>query len=81
MSYIHFKSAFNVNYDKVTFDGVSLTLGELKKLISEKSKLAKQIEYDLEITNADTGQGIFVFHSFSFFKISLLFSQSNSLLD
>ncbi len=57
MSYVHFKSAFNVNFDKVTFDGVSLTLGQLKKLISEKSKLVKQVDYDLELSNADTGQG------------------------
>jgi hypothetical protein len=57
MSYVHFKSAFNVNFDKVTFDGVSLTLGQLKKLISEKSKLVKHVDYDLELSNADTGQG------------------------
>ena len=57
MSYIHYKSAFNVNFDKITFDGVSLPLIKLKKLISEKSKFAKQFDFDLEISNADTGQG------------------------
>ena len=57
MSYIHFKSVYNINYDKVTFDGVSLTLPELKKLIIEKSKFNKQVDFDLEITNADTNEG------------------------
>jgi protein MPE1 len=59
MSYIHFKSVYNINYDKVTFDGVSLTLPELKKLIIEKSKFNKQVDFDLEITNADTNEGMF----------------------
>ncbi len=57
MSYIHFKSVYNKNYDKITFDAVSLTLGQLKKLIIEKSKFVKQLDFDLEITNADTNEG------------------------
>jgi len=57
MSYIHFKSVYNKNYDKVTFDAVSLSLGQLKKLIVEKSKFTKQLDFDLEITNADTNEG------------------------
>ena len=57
MSYIHFKSVYNKNYDKIAFDGVSLTLTQLKKLIIEKSKFVKQLDFDLEITNADTNEG------------------------
>lgn len=64
MSYIHFKSVYNNNYDKVTFDGSSLTLGQLKKLIVEKSKFSRQVDFDLEITNADTNQGLFSFEIF-----------------
>ena len=75
MSYIHFKSAFSVNFDKITFDGVSLPLSQLKKLISEKSKFqtSKQVNYDLEISNADTGQGKTIFlNSFSKKKSKIL---------
>jgi hypothetical protein len=56
MSYIHFKTIYNNNYDKITFDGVSLALSQLKKSIFEKNifKLSRQIDFDLEITNADT---------------------------
>ena len=59
MSYIHFKFVYKTSFDKVTFDGVNLTLSQLKKLIVEKSKLTqnKQLDYDLEITNVDTNEG------------------------
>lgn len=60
MSYIHFKSVVNTNFDKITFDGVSLPLAQLKKLISEKNKYTKQVDFDLEITNADTNEGKFI---------------------
>jgi len=82
MSYIHFKSVYNKNYDKVTFDAVSLSLGQLKKLIVEKSKFTKQLDFDLEITNADTNEGKnlcnFLFSTIHliniFIKISIPFS-------
>jgi E3 ubiquitin-protein ligase RBBP6 len=61
MSYIHFKSLAKINYDKITFDGVSLTLAQLKKNVVEKSKFIKTNDFDLEITNADTGEGKFFF--------------------
>lgn len=59
MSYIHFRSPYSNkdNEDKITFDGVSLTLGQLKKLIAEKLKLSRQLDIDLEITDASTNQG------------------------
>ena len=57
MSYIHYKFVYNKSYDKITFDGVSLQLSQLKKNIFEKIKFAKQIDFDLEITNADTHLG------------------------
>ena len=56
MSYIHFKSVCNQNFDKVTFDGVNLTLCQLKKLIFEKAKYNKNLNYDLEISNANTNE-------------------------
>lgn len=59
MSYIHFKTVYNNNFDKLTFDGVNLPLSQVKKMIFEKSsfKVNKQIDFDLEITNADTNEG------------------------
>ena len=56
MSYIHFKTVYNLNYDKVAFDGTSISLQELKKIIAEKIKLSKKLDFDLEISNAETNQ-------------------------
>jgi hypothetical protein len=36
MSFIHYKLITNQSYEKVTFDGVSLSVGELKKIIIDK---------------------------------------------
>lgn len=71
MSYIHFKFVYNKNYDKITFDGVSLSLSQLKKLIIEKNR-SKQVDFDLEITNADTNEGSIDFF-ISFFCFSLFY--------
>ena len=42
MSFIHYKLITNKDFEKVTFDGVSLTVFELKKIILEK-KFRKNI--------------------------------------
>ena len=57
MSYIHYKSVCNQNFEKIAFDGVNLTLSQLKKLIFEKAKYNKNLNYDLEISNANNNQG------------------------
>ena len=36
MSFIHYKLITNQNYEKIAFDGVSLSVSELKKLVLEK---------------------------------------------
>ena len=66
MSYIHFKFVYKTTYDKIAFDGVNLNLSQLKKLIIEKSKLTqnKQLDYDLEITNADTNEGKLIYERY-----------------
>jgi len=57
MSAIHYKFSSSNEYKNVTFDGLNLSLHDLKKLIMEKQKL-KSTELDLHITNAQTLQGI-----------------------
>ena len=54
---IQFRTAFNNNYDKITFEGESLPLAQIKLLIIEKSKFNRSIDFDLEITNEDTKEG------------------------
>lgn len=72
MSFIHYKLITNKNFEKITFDGVSLSVYDLKKIILEK-KFRKQIatsssnqngtmpnkksvDVDLEVTNADSNE-------------------------
>ena len=57
MSYIHFKTVYNPQYDKIAFDGVSLSVAQLKKLVIEKMKFSRRNDYDLQISNADTQEG------------------------
>ncbi|GFS08337.1 E3 ubiquitin-protein ligase RBBP6 [Elysia marginata] len=54
MSCIHYKFKSSLDYNSVTFDGLHLSLTDLKKAISHQRRL-KPGEFDLEITNAQTG--------------------------
>lgn len=56
MSCIHYKFKSSLDYNSVTFDGLHLSLGDLKKAITAQKRL-KPGEFDLEITNAQTGDG------------------------
>lgn len=56
MSCVHYKFKSMLDYDTVTFDGLSITLGELKKAIAAK-KLGKNAEFDLQVTNAQSNVG------------------------
>ena len=57
MSFIFYKLITSSDYKKLEFDGVKLSILDLKKLIFEKAKLKKRDECDLEIKNADTKEG------------------------
>ncbi|XP_012940584.1 E3 ubiquitin-protein ligase RBBP6 isoform X2 [Aplysia californica] len=54
MSCIHYKFKSSLDYNSVTFDGLHLSLTDLKKAISLQKRL-KPGEFDLEIVNAQTG--------------------------
>ncbi|XP_014386484.1 PREDICTED: E3 ubiquitin-protein ligase RBBP6-like [Myotis brandtii] len=53
MSCVHYKFASKLNYDTVTFDGLHISLCDLKKQIMGREKL-KAANCDLQITNAQT---------------------------
>lgn len=54
MACIHYKFKSSLDYNSVTFDGLHLSLTDLKKAISLQKRL-KPGEFDLEIVNAQTG--------------------------
>lgn len=57
MSFVHYKFKSSLDYDSVTFDGLRISLGDLKKAIIHQKKLGKAAEFDLQIKNAQTMEG------------------------
>uniref|UniRef100_A0A674P4H9 DWNN domain-containing protein n=1 Tax=Takifugu rubripes TaxID=31033 RepID=A0A674P4H9_TAKRU len=53
MSCVHYKFYSKLDYNTVTFDGLHITLSELKKQIMTRERL-KATDCDLQITNAQT---------------------------
>ncbi|KAJ7305937.1 hypothetical protein JRQ81_010303 [Phrynocephalus forsythii] len=53
MSCVHYKFSAKLNYDTVTFDGLHISLCDLKRQIMGREKL-KAADSDLQITNAQT---------------------------
>lgn len=73
MSCVHYKFYSKLDYNTVTFDGLYITLSELKKQIMGRERL-KATDCDLQITNAQTQEGTssttcFVSVLFFFFKL------------
>lgn len=56
MSCVHYKFYSKLDYNTVTFDGLYITLSELKKQIMGRERL-KATDCDLQITNAQTQEG------------------------
>lgn len=57
MSCVHYKFSSKLDYNTVTFDGLHITLSELKKQIMTRERL-KATDCDLQITNAQTREGM-----------------------
>ena len=57
-SLIHFRFKSSLNYSFVNFDGVSISVAELKQLIVQKEKLSRLEEFDLQIVVAHSKRGI-----------------------
>uniref|UniRef100_A0AAY5KVG2 DWNN domain-containing protein n=1 Tax=Esox lucius TaxID=8010 RepID=A0AAY5KVG2_ESOLU len=53
MSCVHYKFSSKLDYNTVTFDGLHITLAELKRQIMGRERL-KATDCDLQITNAQT---------------------------
>ena len=65
MSIIRYKYKADRDFESVQFEGMSCSLGELKRLIVEKSSRSgthhPRDDYDLIISNATTYEGLFSF--------------------
>ncbi|KAK4805886.1 hypothetical protein QYF61_025753 [Mycteria americana] len=57
MSCVHYKFSSKLNYDTVTFNGLNISLCDLKRQIMSREKL-KVANCDLQITNAQTKEEV-----------------------
>lgn len=55
---IHYKFKSALDYDTITFDGLHISVSDLKKAIVFQKKLGKATDFDLRITNAQTNEGM-----------------------
>ncbi|XP_069722204.1 E3 ubiquitin-protein ligase RBBP6-like [Phaenicophaeus curvirostris] len=55
MPCVHYKFFSRLNYDTVTFSGLDISLGDLKRQIMSREKL-KASRSDLQVSNAQTGE-------------------------
>ena len=67
MSCVHYKFKSSLDYDTLKFDGLHITLADLKKAIIQQKKLGKATDFDLQVINAQTKEGM---HSTMQFAVS-----------
>ena len=58
MSHVHYKFQSSNEHDTITFDGLSISLADLKTAILGKSKLVQSSDFSMQITNAQTKEGM-----------------------
>ena len=54
MSCIHYKIKSFLDYKTLTFEGLHISVGDLKREIQEREKIGIQGGFELELTNAQT---------------------------
>lgn len=55
---IHYKFKSGKDFHSVPIDGAFIPLSELKQEIIAQKKLGKSTDFDLEITDVSSGQGL-----------------------
>lgn len=56
---VHYKFKSSLDFDTISFDGLHISVADLKKEIINKKKLGKTQDFDLQITNAQTKEGLY----------------------
>jgi DNA-directed RNA polymerase subunit N (RpoN/RPB10) len=57
MSLVHYKFRAHKNYNSVVFDGLGISVFDLKREIVIQQKMQKADNFDLVLSNAETGEG------------------------
>lgn len=54
---VHYKFKSALKYDTITFDGLHISVKDLKRDILHQKQIGKTGDFDLQITNAQTNEG------------------------
>lgn len=54
---VHYKFKSAREFDTVTFDGLHISVRDLKKAILHQKRIGKNTDFDLQVTNAQTKEG------------------------
>lgn len=54
---VHYKFKSALEYDTVTFDGLHISVKDLKNSILQQKRIGKSTDFDLQVTNAQTKEG------------------------
>lgn len=54
---VHYKFKSALEYDTVTFDGLHISVKDLKHAIIQQKRIGKNTDFDLQVTNAQTKEG------------------------
>ena len=57
MSCIHFKFKSSLEYEKLTFDGLHISLSDLKEAIMKQKKIGSLNQYTLSVKDAQSKKG------------------------
>ena len=57
MSCIHFKFKSSLEYEKLTFDGLHISLSDLKEAIMKQKKIGSFNQYTLSVVDAQSKKG------------------------
>ena len=60
MSCVHFKFKSSLEYEKITFDGLHISLGDLKEAIMKQKKIGLSNAFRLEVVDAQSKKGVCV---------------------
>lgn len=53
---VHYKFKSAISYDTITFDGLHISMKDLKKAILHQKQIGKNTDFDLQVTNAQTNE-------------------------
>lgn len=54
---VHYKFKSALTFDTITFDGLHISVRDLKKEILQQKQIGRTADFDLQITNAQTNEG------------------------